>query len=139
MFSSGTQELSVKKNLSIIAKSFPEDELKKWEPLENKVVVVKIFSNNKKLASASKVFTKTKDLKLHTDKPYFEVSKIKDGYLLTLKSTILIKGLQISCSEDGVFSDNYFDLLPRESKVVFFETKLNSIAKNDFGFLYLTE
>jgi len=133
----GEHEISIDKNSSTVIKIFNGSELQKWEPLDNKILIVEVFNSKEKLASAVKIFTKAKNLKLHTDKPEFEVSKTKDGYLLSFKSATLIKGLQISCSKDGFFSDNYFDLLPGKSKIVFFETKSNSIVKNDFAFLYL--
>lgn len=124
---------------SAFLQSIKTEAIQNVKRLRNHPSIVLWCGNNEKLTSAIKIFTNEKNLKLHTGKPEFEFSKTKDGYLLSFKSTSLIKGLQISCTEDGFFSDNYFDLLPGEYKVVLFETKSNSIVKNDFRFLYLSE
>jgi beta-mannosidase len=130
-------EISIDKNSSTVIKIFNGSELQKWEPLDNKILIVEVFNSKEKPASAVKIFTKAKNLKLHTNKPEFEISKTKDAYLLTFKSKSLIKGLQISCSEDGFFSDNYFDLLPGEETKITFKTNSTSLKKDDFSFIYL--
>ena len=48
---------------------------------------------------------------------------VNDGYQITLQCDRLAKNVMIQTSVDGAFSDNYFDLLPGERKVVLFKTK----------------
>lgn len=135
--SDGTNKISVDKNSSSVIKVFYNDDLTKWIPLDNKILVIDVFGKHRKLATATKIFIKTNKLKLQTQKPEFELLKTKDGYLLSFKSTHFKKGLQISCSEDGFFSHNYFDLLPNKNMSLLFKTKLTSLNKNNFRFIYL--
>jgi len=44
------------------------------------------------------------------------------GYTLTLSTDRLAKNVLLSTEADGFFSDNYFDLLPGETRKVFFKT-----------------
>jgi len=135
--SDGKREVSINKNSSTIVEFWNEKELKKWRPLESKVLIVDVFNNSQKLSSAIKIFAKAKSLTLHTDNPKFEIEKTKDGYLLSFKSTSFIKGMQINCSEDGFFSDNYFDLLPGKEKKITFKTNSAILKKDNFSFIYL--
>lgn len=48
---------------------------------------------------------------------------VKDGCQITLQCDRLAKNVLLQTSADGAFSDNYFDLLPGERKVVVFKTK----------------
>jgi beta-mannosidase len=53
-----------------------------------------------------------------------EVKKVKGGYDIDLTSTRLAKSVFISCAGvEGLFSDNYFDLLPGVVKRVTFSTE----------------
>ncbi|HND90100.1 MAG TPA: hypothetical protein PK971_17330, partial [Saprospiraceae bacterium] len=45
------------------------------------------------------------------------------GYLLTLRSPVLAKNVHISTDADGSFADNYFDLLPGETRQIMFKTE----------------
>jgi len=50
------------------------------------------------------------------------VQKSNDGYVIDLYTTKLAKGVYLSTSVKGEFTDNYFDLLPFEEKKVTFKT-----------------
>jgi beta-mannosidase len=62
------------------------------------------------------------------------------GYELTLQSDKLAKNVLISTNTDGFFADNYFDLLPGETKKVFFKTgEIIDDLKNGFRVKHLQE
>ncbi len=48
---------------------------------------------------------------------------VNDGYQITLQCDRLAKNVLLQTTAEGAFSDNYFDLLPGERKVVVFKTK----------------
>ena len=56
-----------------------------------------------------------------------------DGYYdVTFSAEKLVKNLFVSTGYEGFFSDNYFDLLPGETKTVRFYTGQNDVEKEDF-------
>lgn len=67
-------------------------------------------------------FESPKNLLMTT--PTFEkkAEKIENGYRIVLKTDKLAKGVYLSVPLEGEFSDNYFDMLPGESREIFFET-----------------
>jgi beta-mannosidase len=68
-------------------------------------------------------FAAPKDLALKRPEIRTESKKQPDGYEIRLVSNTLAKNVVLSCEPcRGFFSDNYFDLLPNESKSVFFRT-----------------
>lgn len=133
----GNQSISIDQNSSTIAKVFSKEVVESWRSLNDKILVVEVFSNNKKIASATKIFINAKNLKLSTENIEYELSVNKGSYLLRIKTESFVKGLQISCLEDGFFSDNYFDLVPGEIKEISFKTKSVTINKDSFKFTYL--
>ena len=72
-------------------------------------------------------FTKPKELDLPKSEIKKEISKTKNGFSITLKSQVLQKDVFLFTTEEGHFSDNFFDVLPNETKTIFFETKAKSI------------
>lgn len=135
--SNGKHKLGIDKNSSSVIKYFDKEEIEEWGPLKNKIILVDVFKDSKKIATAIEIIAKANKLNLHSQKPDFELLKTNNGYLLTFKSTHFLKGLQISCSEDGFFSNNYFDLIPNEDMSLLFKTKSTSLNKDNFSFIYL--
>jgi len=64
-----------------------------------------------------------KKLLLPKAKVSLKVEQVNDGYLLTLHSDKLAKNVQLGTEANGFFGDNYFDLLPGETKKVLFKTE----------------
>lgn len=80
---------------------------------------IKLIQNKKVLAENQYYFNFTKDLALPEVKLSVKSKKVKDGVELTLSSKTLVKDLFIECPVQSVrFTDNFFDLLPGEKKVV---------------------
>jgi beta-mannosidase len=70
-------------------------------------------------------FSKPKDLKLPKGVIQKNISKTKNGFSITLKSTVLQKDLFLFTNVQGHFSDNFFDLMPNETICINFKTKAN--------------
>ena len=60
-------------------------------------------------------FVKPKDLQL--TKPNIQISKI-DDFTYEITSDVLAKNVYLSSEEDTFFSDNYFDILPRQKVTI---------------------
>ncbi|WNS41411.1 glycosyl hydrolase 2 galactose-binding domain-containing protein [Paenibacillus sp. MMS20-IR301] len=65
-------------------------------------------------------FAAAKDIPL--SQPVITVTEVPDsaGTSFTLSSNVLARGVYLTAEQEGIFSDNYFDLLPGEPKTVQF-------------------
>jgi beta-mannosidase len=88
----------------------------KWE---NSFLNIR-FNGDVNAAEKNFYFVKPKDMSL--SKPEIKISKEKNGdhYILNLVSNTLVKNVFVDCNADGKFSDNFFDLIPREEKIIEF-------------------
>ncbi len=93
----------------------------------NEVVIIAKFNNEVSYS----YLVKPKDLKLKQGEIVRKITKSKGGFNIELISPTLQKDVFLFCNETGHFSDNYFDLVPNESKVIYFET--NSDKLDDLG------
>ena len=111
-----SKELYIEENSSEIKN---ELDISNLEIDKQNVVIATSFGNNQSYF----YLVKPKDLKLQKGEIQFkEVTKIEEGFLIELFSEVLQKDVFISANTDGHFSDNYFDLLPNQPKVITFET-----------------
>ncbi len=85
----------------------------------NSVVFTASYLNNNKQRKAIYYFNKSKKLKLKK-MPINESIRIgTKGFDIVLQNEYLIKGLCLSYNGDeSVFSDNYFDMLPKETYII---------------------
>ncbi len=67
-------------------------------------------------------FEAPRKLALSKTRVNISVEQVNEGYQLTLQSDKLAKNVHLTTETEGFFSDNYFDLLPGERKVVLFKT-----------------
>ncbi len=65
---------------------------------------------------------KYKDLKLKQGEIQRDLTKTETGFAIELSSSILQKDVFLHSDEKGHFSDNFFDLLPNEPKIIQFDT-----------------
>jgi beta-mannosidase len=72
-------------------------------------------------------FVKPKELILPKDEMDKEIIKLKNGFSIAIKSTVLQKDVFLFTNEKGHFSDNFFDLLPNETKTIYFKTSAHSL------------
>lgn len=74
-----------------------------------------------------KYFAKPKDLKLINKDIKWQINKSSNGFTIELYSETLQKNVFLYTDEKGHFSDNFFDLLPNEVKLIEFETKATNL------------
>jgi beta-mannosidase len=72
-------------------------------------------------------FVNPKELILPKDEIDKQIIKLKNGFSIALKSTVLQKDVFLFTNKKGHFSDNFFDLLPNETKTIYFKTSANSL------------
>lgn len=85
-------------------------------------------------------FESPRKLALSNTKVVSKVEQVNDGYQITLQTEKLAKNVLLSTDTDGFFSDNYFDLLPGERKVVLFKTdKILEDPAKAFSIKHLVE
>jgi beta-mannosidase len=67
-----------------------------------------------------------KEMKLAKQEILKEINPTDGGFLLKLKCPTLCKNVFLSSYTEGVFENNYFDILPNEEKVIFYKTKASA-------------
>jgi beta-mannosidase len=86
-------------------------------------VLVAEFNNQKSYF----YFAKPKKLILPTSEINKEIIKVETGFSITIKSAVLQKDVFLFTNVQGHFSDNFFDLLPNETKTIYFKTTANCL------------
>ncbi|MEZ4927282.1 MAG: glycoside hydrolase family 2 protein [Saprospiraceae bacterium] len=97
--------------------------LDRQKPENSVVEIVLTDKNNKAVYTRLFYLVVPKKLSLPRTRVKVDVAQVNDGYLLSLSSNRLAKNVLLSSEADGFFSDNYFDLLPGETKTVLFKTR----------------
>ncbi|MBP2114505.1 beta-mannosidase [Paenibacillus silagei] len=91
--------------------------------LEPETIQVLESETRKVLERKEHYFARAKDIPLC--KPVITVTEVpgSGGQSFTLSSDVLARGVHLTVEEEGIFSDNYFDLLPGEPKTVEFSIR----------------
>lgn len=94
------------------------------------LLVASLLEGGKLLEHKEHYFAAAKDIPL--SKPLITVTEVPGsaGKSFTLSSDVLARGVHLTVEEEGIFSDNFFDLLPGEPKTV--EFALSSSGESDF-------
>jgi beta-mannosidase len=103
------------------------------------VLEMRAFEGNHLVCSNLFYFVKPKYLELEKPDISMHIEKKFNKVFLFLQTKNLAKNIYlVNIKTDGFFSENYFDLLPGEDKVVVFEAKENNeYMINDFRFMSL--
>jgi beta-mannosidase len=116
--------LSLKGNDNFtIVKEDLEHVLGKYK-IEDVVLVMNTIYNEKNIENT---FLLAKPKKLNLQKPDINLSstKVKGGFIITIKSNTFVKNIQLSTNVKGRFENNYFDLQANKKYEVLFETSVN--------------
>ena len=124
------KNVRIKKNSSKIFATVSTDQFLNQK--SNMVLSSEIWSNDELFCDAQYYFTKPEDLNLRKTIINMEVKKENNEYLILLTSEKLAKAVCLSCTMDGVFSDNYFDLLPGEEKTIRFTSDRTNDENPEF-------
>ncbi len=103
--------------------SYPKTSITGGSPLNSIVLVIRLIKQDLILAEKYYYFVKTKELNLQAPSISTDILKIDNGYAIEFKTNYLAKDIFVQTLERGHLEDNYFDLLPGESKFVKFATK----------------
>lgn len=82
---------------------------------------VELKKDKRVIDTRTVLFEKPKDLDLNKKTYYVKYNKIKGGYEIILKSTVLIKSLCIEPLAEGELTENFFDLIPGKEKRIIFK------------------
>ncbi len=129
---SGESVWSEEQNIEIAANtSEPQFEIAVKELLgglrANEVLLdVRLLEKGKEISSNPFYFAPIKEINLPKPGVRFHATKTENGFMLELSTDVLAKNVYLSMDGEGFFSDNYFDLLPGESKRVHLNTELKS-------------
>jgi beta-mannosidase len=118
-----SERITVKANSSNIVFRKKLKELLKGMNKKEVVLDVRLHKGEEQIYHTTKYFEKVKDLNLPQTAIKVSVDKCDRGYEITVTADWLAKNVYLSFDDvDGWFSDNYFDMLHDEKRVVCFET-----------------
>lgn len=110
-------DLTLEKQSSQVLLEIESDDFLEGHDPHTHLLDVKLIKDTHVLANSYYYFVKTKDLPIQKGTVTIEPID-KQAFIVT--STVYQRALQLEANVEGYFSDNYFDLLPNESKVVHF-------------------
>ncbi|MBC7845606.1 MAG: glycoside hydrolase family 2 protein [Flavobacterium sp.] len=118
---SKNMEVLLPENSSTHIVSFKENELVNLNNKKNVVLNLKLQTDNKQVSQNNFYFEKPKNLEL--SKVKVKMKQISDT-TIELSTTKMAKSVWLFLPNvDNAFSDNYFDLLPNEKKIIEVKTK----------------
>jgi beta-mannosidase len=116
---SDTKEIEVLKTSSKPFYNFSLDAINK----ESSVLLTEFNAH-----TSAYYFAKPKDLNLPKGAIENEIFKRTNGFSIRLKSKVLQKEVFLFTKEKGHFSDNFFDLMPNETKVITFTSDIETLS-----------
>ncbi|WP_234367690.1 beta-mannosidase [Parabacteroides pacaensis] len=124
-----TKSITVPANTSKIQYSTPLANVLKGKKA-NEVVVNARFTPSKEQEISNNYFlTRFKDIDFPKATISTDIVAAKDGFNITLSSDVFARGVFMSINGiDNFFSDNYFDLLPGESRTIHVTSSLDQEA-----------
>ena len=130
-----TFDYTIAEASSNIAYSFEKKRYLKGQNLSNLFIHAEIHKGKKVICKNKYFFALPKDLNLPASSFNYETEKVGETIAIQIQALTFIYQLYITCNNaDGVFSDNYFDLLSRETVTIYFTPADNSIdSKYDFS------
>ncbi|TRX61911.1 glycoside hydrolase family 2 protein [Carboxylicivirga sp. M1479] len=118
------EDVTIKANTANVIFKKAIKEVLKNTSASDVVLSTKLWAEGKLVYTTTSYFTEPMNLKLPHPTITCKTSKTNKGYEITLSTDKLAKNIYVSYDEaDGWFSDNYFDLLPGQSKAIRFETQ----------------
>jgi beta-mannosidase len=83
------------------------------------VLMLQLRKDGKILSEGTHYFKPEKELSLAEVEVNYEIEPLDDGYRIKLDSKELAKDVFLSLKDkDAFFSDNYFDLIPGQPKII---------------------
>ncbi|WP_342481128.1 glycoside hydrolase family 2 protein [Paenibacillus sp. FSL L8-0340] len=123
-----TQPVQLEADSAAVIFAVPTAELLQGNDPKQVVLVASLLADGSLLERKEHYFAAAKDSKLN--RPVLTVSEIPGSLDFTVSSDVLARGVYLTAEEEGIFSDNFFDLLPGEPKTVQFMLRGN--GERDF-------
>ena len=120
------QTVEVSANASALHFQIPVQVLLESHQANEVLLEAKLLEDGREIAVNHFYFAPIKEIDLPEPDIKLKAGKTEDGFMIELTSNVLAKNVYLSMEEEGFFSDNYFDLLPGESKQVHLETELKA-------------
>jgi beta-mannosidase len=102
-----------------------EQLLNKIEKKNNVYLKLSFLENGQKVSESIRYLVQPKDLNLKKGEVFKTVEKAENGFIFKLKSPTLLKSVYLSVNTEGVFHNNYFDLLPNVEYSILYKTKVD--------------
>jgi beta-mannosidase len=125
-------------NSSVILRNAPLQKLLNGHSAKETYAAFTLSQNGKIIAKRIFYFDYPKNLKLPTPQVTHRIEAIEGGFKIILHTDKLAKNVFLQTSALGRWSDNYFDLLPNETKEIMFKVKKGDF-NNGFQVKLLTE
>ncbi|MBI9058084.1 MAG: glycoside hydrolase family 2 protein [Labilibaculum sp.] len=123
---SNSEDIKIEQNSSTLCFETKLTDFLKGKDLKSQLFSVELEKDGRRIASNVLYFKPVKDLSLPKPKVDYIITENKDGFLIRLQTNALAKNVFITMGEEDVFfSDNYFDLLPKETVDIQINTKLS--------------
>ena len=123
-------EINVGPFSSSIYRVFDKNDLLSGVDLSVIMFRADLFVGEKVLSRAHQFFKRPKHLSIPSPEFDFEIERVSGKYVITVRSISFLCQLHlISTKVRGVFSDNYFDMLPGEVQMIDFEPSKNEELK----------
>ena len=114
------EEILVNSNQSRVKMRIPVVNFIDSSILDMSFMSLTLTDGNEKLLADNKIFLKPfKDLKLPNHEINYLILEKTDKFKITLISEKFVKDVFLSINSSNNFSDNYFDLIPNNTKTVF--------------------
>ncbi|WP_411766786.1 beta-mannosidase [Winogradskyella sp. A3E31] len=94
-----------------------------WPENKNELVLISTFKERQSVF----YFVKPKELNLPQEDIQMTIKNNENGFSIELRSESLQKDIFLFTKEQGHLSDNFFDLLPNETKTVMFQTQAKQL------------
>ncbi|MBK8568066.1 MAG: glycoside hydrolase family 2 protein [Saprospiraceae bacterium] len=126
----GNEKYGVHKAISLPANSsgnyyaLPIAELLKGNSPNEVFLHVKVTEGNALLSENNLLLVPPKDLQLPKPTVEWQIRQEVGGASISLQSNVFAKNIFLETAGEAFFSDNYFDLLPKESVTVFCRTNM---------------
>jgi len=123
--------IDVAANTSALQFEIPVKQLLGSHGANEHLLEAKLLENGKEISSNLYYFAPIKEIDLPKAEITLKASNTEEGYMLELTSDVLAKNVYLSMDGEGFFEDNYFDLLPGESKLIHLKTDLKAGIKRE--------
>jgi beta-mannosidase len=113
------REITLDPSANAVPATFPVSELTAGHAADDLVIQALLTSGTVTTASALLYLAKPKELKLTRPEISFTVEEKGSDWIISIRSDRVAKNILVNFNgRAGIFSDNYFDVLPGETTVI---------------------